>query len=203
MNILLPALSKKTSYTFIVRFLACFIVIYNIFPLYRGIVGPGGAIYIPFVDHYLNLVKGLTLLLTKSSHAILEVMGYNAFQKNYHSLKIVGAQGISVNPSCLGWGVMSFWISFIYANYGSVSHKARWIIGGLISIILLNISRIVLIVLASHYKWIVITSLDYHQSFNIASYLCIFVLTAGYIRAQKKYDIEFEGEEKYHAVGAI
>ncbi|MEJ7683832.1 MAG: exosortase/archaeosortase family protein [Segetibacter sp.] len=67
-------------------------------------------------------------------------------------------------------------------------HKAKWMILGITSICILNIARIALIALGAHLHWKTITSLDHHQTFNIFSYGCIFILMYLYIRIQKKYE---------------
>lgn len=203
MNISLPQIDKKTPYSFVIRFLGFFLLIYSIFPLYRGLVGPGGYVYSTFFDHYLNLIRGFTFILVQPAKAVLLLFDYEVVERNYHSLRIIGSPGISVNPSCLGWGVMCFWAAFIYANKGTLSHKWKWAIIGLSAIALLNISRIIFILLASHYRWPAITSLDYHQSFNLASYICIAILVLFYLRVQRKYDIRYEGKASYHAVSPI
>ena len=83
---------------------------------------------------------------------------------------------------------MSFWAAFIFANAEGPKNKFKWIITGIAFICILNITRIILIALATHLHWKTITSLDHHQTFNILSYGCIFILMYLYINAQKKYN---------------
>jgi exosortase/archaeosortase family protein len=160
--------------------------------------------YSEFLDHHLNLVKGLTGFLTACSKWVLEVLSYNVYQSNYHTLRIGYSGGISLNPSCLGWGVISFWIAFVFANAGARKHKLKWMLAGIASICILNISRIVLIVLSSHLGWKTITSLDHHQSFNVFSYFCIFIFMYWYIRVQKKYEgIDLKHKQQKNKLSAV
>jgi exosortase/archaeosortase family protein len=179
---------KSSPYLFIIKFLLCFFILYLFFPFYRGLTGIGGRLYSPFLDHHLNIIEGLTRFLTSASRFFLEALHYPVYQKNYHSLRIGQTRGINVNPSCLGWGIMSFWIAFVFADRGTWRHKLKWMMIGVAAIYLLNIIRITLIAIAIHLHWKTITSLDQHQMFNIFSYGCIFMLTYYYTRVQKKHE---------------
>jgi exosortase/archaeosortase family protein len=168
--------------------LTCFFILYYFFPIYRGVIGEGGVFYSSFLERHFNIITGFTKILTGSAKTLIELLGFEIYQKDYHSLKIGYSRGISVNPSCLGWAVMSFWVAFVFANIGSVPHKLKWMLIGTVSIITLNVFRIVLITIANHLNWASVTSLDHHQSFNAASYVCIIILMGCYIRMQKKYE---------------
>lgn len=196
MNRIKNLIDTNSPYSFIIRFLFFFLALYYFFPFYRGVIGPGGKLYSSFLEHNLNLITAFTKFLTGSAKVLLDIAGYDTVQKNYHSLKIGYSRGISVNPSCLGWGVMSFWAAFVLADKGSARHKAKWAVGGITLIVLLNITRIALIALANHLNWSPITSLDHHMTFNIASYACIIMLVAVYIRMQKKYERTYISSEQ-------
>lgn len=159
-----------------------------IFPMYRGIVSAGGKFHSPFFESHFNFITVFTKFLIASAKLLLKVAGFELYQKNYHSLQIGSSRGISVNPSCLGWAVNSFWCAFVFANSGSIKHKLKWIVTGVVLIETLNVLRIALITVANHLNWSPVTSLDHHQTFNLASYLCIGSMMLCYIRAQKNYE---------------
>lgn len=182
-------LDNKSPYSFLVRFLSCFFILYFFFPFYRGVTGIGGKLYSSFLDNHFNIVRGLTRLLNGAARFILEVLHYQVYQPDYSTLRIGNSGGVIVNPSCLGWAVMSFWAAFVFANRGNRQHKLKWILTGIASICILNITRITLIALAAHLHWKTITSLDHHQTFNVLSYGCVFILMYLYIMFQKKYEI--------------
>lgn len=195
---------KHTPYSFFIRFLLCFFFLYFFFPAYRGVIGPGGKFYSSFLENHFNLVTGLTKFLISSVRVILETAGYEIYQKDYQSLKIAHSQGITVNPTCLGWGVMSFWVAFVFANPGLLRYKMKWMGIGIATIVLLNIIRITLIIIANHLGWTPVTSLDHHQTFNIASYVCIIILAGSYLFIQKKHErIGSAGTQSGHAFTAI
>lgn len=179
---------KNSPYLFFIKFLLCFFVLYFFFPFYQGITGEGGKIYSPFLDHHFNIVRGFTLFLTGCAKFVLQALHYQVYQPNYHTLRISYSGGISVNPSCLGWGVMSFWVAFVFANYGTWKHQLKWMMIGITSICILNITRIVLIAIANPLHWKTLTALDHHQTFNVFSYGCIFILMYLYTSMQKKYE---------------
>lgn len=179
---------KREPYLFFIKFLLCFFFLYFVFQFFWGVTGVGGRFYSSFIDNHFNIIKGFTGFLTKAAKVFLAALNYNAFQKDFHSLRIGSTGGVNVNPSCLGWGVMSFWFAFVYANNGSWKHKLKWIFGGLISICVLNIMRIALITLALHLRLKTFTSLNHHSTFNIISYCLVFVLIYRYLQHQKKYE---------------
>lgn len=197
-------LNHKSPYLFLIRFVTSFFGLYLFFPMYRGVIGPGGKVYSSFLESHFNIITGLTRVLTGSAKLLLEAAGYQLYQHDYHSLKIGYSKGIVVNPSCLGWAVMSFWVAFVFANRGTRKHKIKWMAFGIISIVLLNITRIALIIIANHLNWAPITSLDHHQTFNVASYVCIIILISWYLRMQKKYErIELAGKQEGDTLSAI
>lgn len=193
--------NKNLPYLFFIKFLSGFFILYLFFPFYWGITSAGGKIYSPFLDNHFNIIRALTGFLTGAARFFLEALQYPVFQKDYHSLRIGHARGVNVNPSCLGWGVMSFWVAFVYANAGLWKHKFKWIIIGVASICVLNITRIALIALAVHLRWHTIISLDHHQTFNVFSYTCIFILMYWYTTAQKKYEgAEYQEKQKTNTI---
>lgn len=196
--------NKNSPYLFFIKFLLCFFILYLFLPFFLGITGEGGKIYSPFLDHHLNVIRGFTSFLKASSKYVLEALHYNVYQPDFHTLRIGYSSGINVNPSCLGWGVMSFWVAFVYANNGTGKHKLKWMMLGIVSICILNITRIVLIAVSGHLHWKTITSLDHHQTFNVFSYGCIFILMYLYTRSQKKYEgIERKRKQRNNKLSAV
>ena len=179
---------KKSPYLFFIKFLFFFFLLYFFFPFYRGVTAPGGILYSPFLAEHFNIIEVFTRFLTNSSKLILENLRYKVFQPDYHTLRLGRSGGVNVNPSCLGWAVMSFWVAFIFANKGDWKHKLIWMITGIISICTINIIRISLVTISLHLHWKNFASLDHHQTFNLFSYGCIFILMYWYIRVQKKYE---------------
>jgi len=181
-------INTLAPYSFVIKFVFLFLFLYALFPLIRGITAPGGDIYFSFADTYLNVVKGLTTFLTSAAKGVLEMLRYHTNQRDYQTLRIESSRGVIINPSCLGWGVMSCWAAFVVANKGAWQHKLKWLTLGLTSILLLNIARVAIIALANHLQWEAITSLDQHLFFNILSYCIIVLMVIWFVTVQKKYE---------------
>jgi exosortase/archaeosortase family protein len=181
-------LNQLSPYSFLIKFLLFFGFLYLLFPFFRGVTAQEGGMYSPFVDNYFNIVKAFTTFLTSGARMLLELFQYEPQQLDYQSLRIGTSAGIIVNPSCLGWGVMSFWTAFVVANGGGWQHKLKWTVMGLLFIIILNISRLALITLALFKHWQTIRYIDHHFAFNILSYCIIGVLILWFISRQKKYE---------------
>ena len=78
--------------------------------------------------------------------------------------------------SCVGYGVMSFWIAFILANQVKWQKKIKWIITGVALIFIINVARISLLLVAVNEKWQIFFNMDNHVLFNIAAYILIFTM---------------------------
>lgn len=163
------------------RFLIVFAVLSGWFYAYVGITSPDGKIYSYFLDHYLNIPAWLTWLIAKISFFILKLAGFAVYQRTPNNITINGSGGVTILWACLGFAVMSFWIAFVVALKASWQFRFKWCITGNVLITVLNITRIVLIALANYYHWNMITSLEPHTTFNIASYILLFALIGWFI----------------------
>ncbi len=94
--------------------------------------------------------------------------------------------GVHVVYSCIGYGVMSFWLSFILANQLSLKRKIKWIVGGLLMIWIINVVRISLMLVAVNEKWQSPFNFDNHTWFNIVAYIAIFTMMYFFDAAQKR-----------------
>jgi exosortase/archaeosortase family protein len=177
---------KSTPFTrYLLRFLLTFCVLYYGTIAMIGITSPGGW-YLGFADHYLDYVSGLRWLLLHSSKLLLQLFGYDIYLKDIFTIKLQNGLGVHVGYDCIGYGVMIFWIAFIYANSGSVIKKAKWMLGGLLLIWIVNVLRISLMVVALNKNWSSPFNLDNHTLFNIVAYIVIFSMIYLFDRAEKK-----------------
>jgi exosortase/archaeosortase family protein len=179
---------KPTFHIF--RFLILFALLTGGFYTYVGITSPGGKTYSPFLDHYLNITAWLTWLLAKAALTILKLSGFIVYQHAPNNVTIAGSPGVTILWACLGLGVMSFWSAFVIAHKATWQFRLKWCLIGIALITVLNIARIVLIALANHYHWRVITSLEPHETFNIASYILLFAIIGWFIRRYKQYEYD-------------
>jgi len=179
--------ASKSTFN-ILRFLILFVLLTGWFYAYVGITSPGGKTYSPFLDHYLNITTWLTWLLAKAALTILKLAGFVVYQRAPNNVTIAGGSGVTILWACLGFGVMSFWTAFVIAHKATWRFRLTWCITGIALVTALNIARIVLIALANYYHWKMITSLEPHETFNIASYILLFALIGWFIRRYKQYE---------------
>ena len=149
-----------------------------------GIITPGG-FYVAFADKYLDYISGFRSLLLNSSKLLLQAVGYNVYLKDGYSIKMVNGMGVKIVYSCLGYGVISFWIAFVFANKTSLKKMLQWMIGGLLIICLLNVFRISIMLISVNKHWPSLFNLDNHTWFNIVTYGIVFFMIYLFDRSEK------------------
>ncbi|MBC7616989.1 MAG: hypothetical protein H7202_13060, partial [Pedobacter sp.] len=93
-----------------------------------GITTPGGY-YVAFADKYLDYISGLRYLLLHTSKGLLTMIGFDVYLKDIYTIKMVNGRGVQVVYSCLGYGLLSFWIAFIIANKMPFRSMLKWMMG--------------------------------------------------------------------------
>jgi exosortase/archaeosortase family protein len=178
-------LFKNLPVPYFIKFLLCFGILYYGTKAIIGITAPGG-FYWPFADRHLDYVAWLRSLLMDASRIILEMAGYDIYMKDTYTIRMQRGLGVHVVYSCLGYGVMSFWAAFVFANKGRFAQKFFWILTGLLVIFSVNVGRICIMLVATNNKWKSLFGLDNHTWFNIIAYALIFLLMWLFDRSNKK-----------------
>ena len=171
----------------IIRFLLLFILLLLLLDngaiAYMGITSPGN-IYVPFLDHYLNIFDWYRSFLLHGAHLLIEVIGYSSTLSGKYHLQIIGGHGIQLVYSCLGAGLLSLWFSFVLAYPGIFKKKIVWMFTGFFLISFLNMIRLAaLVIIASK------TNLNFdnhHTYYNIAVYTCITIMIYFYTKEPKE-----------------
>jgi exosortase/archaeosortase family protein len=178
------ALNKKSLW-YILKFAAAFCFFYFGTLAVIGLSTPE-SYYSPFVAKYLDYISLLRSSLLHTSKAVLSLFNINTdFRDRYTLMAAHG--GIRMVYTCIGYGVMSFWAAFVFANKGSWKRKTIWIIGGLFALWLINVLRISLLIVALDKKWPMPLGLDHHTWFNIVAYLLIFLMIYLYDRSSNEF----------------
>ncbi len=99
---------------------------------------------------------------------------------------MVNGSAVNLVYSCLGYGVTSFWIAFVFANNGSWKRKWVWMTGGALALWIINVLRIGLVLVANNKNWGVPLGLNHHTWFNMVAYMLIFILIYFYDRSLKQ-----------------
>ena len=183
----------KELLLYFLKFLFTFCILYYGTIGMVGITAPGGY-YSAFADKYLDYVSGLRWLLLHGAVFILNITGFDIYLKDIYTIKMQNGVGVHVGYDCIGYGVMAFWIAFIFANQLHWKLKLKWIFGGLLLIFFINVIRICLMLVAVNQRWKSPLNMDNHTWFNIAAYLAIFTMMWFFDQSQKKQGVQLESE---------
>ncbi len=159
---------------FVIKFILLFAILYYGTLAMIGLSVPGGH-YSKFVDNYLDYVSWIRSSLLHGSKQVLSLFGVKTYLASDYNLRQVNGRGIRLVYECVGYGVMSFWIAFVVASEGRWLKKILWIVGGLLFIWVLNITRLSLLLVATNKGWPMPLGWDHHTWFNIFAYLFIFI----------------------------
>jgi exosortase/archaeosortase family protein len=160
---------------YVVKFLLFFVVLYYFNVAFIGATAPGNT-YISFLDKYLNYIDWLRYSILHTSNGITRLFDHNTYVKDPYLLKIYNGPGVQMVYSCIGYGVMSFWVAFVLANKGKWQQKILWALGGCFCIWVINCFRVATLLMAIASKWNVNKYMNHHTMFNIFAYILILVL---------------------------
>ncbi len=168
-------LTDKKFLLFLTKFIVGFCFLYYGTIALIGFSVPGNY-YLPWVDKYFSYYSWLRNSLVISSRFLLSCFGYDSEFTLPNYLKIIGGKGATIGYDCLGYGVISFWVAFIFANQVNWKSKLAWIAGGSFLLWLINVFRITIILIAHSKDWKMPFGWNHHTWFNIVAYTAIFLL---------------------------
>jgi exosortase/archaeosortase family protein len=169
---------------YIIKFLVLFALLFYGTEAIIGLSAPGGA-YNAIVARHLNFIDPFRHFQLLAVKYAVSVLGYQTYFRDAFWLSFVGGRGVRMAYDCIGYGLLSFWIAFVFANTGSWKKKSGWIVGGCLALIAINIVRISLLLIATNKGWPIPLGWDHHTWFNIAAYLLIFVMIFFFDRSGK------------------
>lgn len=167
------------------RFLGLFCVLYYATEAVIGLSSTEGG-YNAFVAQHLNFIDPFRRFLLSATQGLLSAAGYRTYFRDTFTLSFLGGGGIRVVYSCLGYGLLSFWAAFVFANRGGWKRKAAWMLGGCLALVLVNILRLSLVLLAVNKGWPMPLGWDHHTWFNIMAYLLIFLMIYVFDRSRRR-----------------
>ena len=178
-------LLRKLS-TQLLIFLLLFGALYGTMQLLIGISVPGGRFDWPWISHYFNVPAALRYSLLKGGSIVLDIMNMDTYIFNSYHLRLVDGKGIRMVYSCMGYGIMSFWVAFAWSFCDTWKQGLKWMFIGLAFIWSINVLRIALLIVATNKQWPMPLDIDHHTWFNIVVYLGIGFLMYGYDRSAKR-----------------
>lgn len=171
-------------FIYLIKFLGVLCILYFGTTFIVGLTVPGGY-YSPFIAQYLNYPDWLGISLLKGARLLLSMLGYTSELLGHDVLRLQGGKSILLAFPCLGYGIMSFWAAFVFANTGTALKKAGWILGGWLALWLINVIRIALLLISLEKHWPIPFGFSYHTQFNIVAYLLIFIMMWVYDRYRR------------------
>jgi len=164
--------ANRTYINFFVKFFFSFCILYFGTKIIIGLTVPTG-FYSSLIDNYFNYPAALRLSIFKGTSVLASLFGFETFSKDLYHISFLQGRGIHLVYSCLGYGLLSCWIAFVFANNGKLIFKLKWVLAGCFIIWLLNVFRITFLLFALKFRWHVIFAIDQHLIFNLIVYVVI------------------------------
>lgn len=180
---------------YLFKFILSFCVLYYGTIAFIGISSPGG-FYISFADKYINYVAWLRAGLLYCSKIVLQFAGFQVYLPDVYTIKIQGGNAVHIGYDCIGYGVLFFWIAFVFANTIPFVNKIKWMVGGVLVIWTINVVRVCLLLVAINQQWKSPFNFDNHTWFNIVAYIAIFTMIYFFDVAYKKHRMADETSEE-------
>lgn len=185
-----PSFLNKRILVYLAKFIGAFCILYFGTLAVEGLAAPEGKYYSGFIKNYFNYVSWLRSSLTYATKWLLEIFGYSIDIISDTYFRVRNAKGVHMGYDCLGYGVFSFWLAFVFANTGSWKNKLKWMLGGVLLLWFINVLRISLLLVATNKGWVFPFGWDHHTWFNIAAYGAIFSMIWMYDRGNKQINKE-------------
>jgi len=160
---------QNSPLRFAITFIVLFVVFYYFNILFFRATNPGPH-YNDFLTRHLNYIQALRWALLFGTAQLLKLFGFAAVFNNYELL-VAGHGTIQVVYTCLGLGVLSFFVAFVFAYPKLRKEKIIALIIGIAVIEFLNIVRFMLLALFGNKQ--ISKLIDHHTLFNIIIYLII------------------------------
>lgn len=173
-----------------IKFLFFFLSIYTL--LYYGTyafigLSTEGGRYIAWLK-YIDYVSLYRYILLGTASQVIEWLGYYTQLRGKYLLYVNGTIGIQLMYWCLGIGILSFWISYVFAYSGdTLRFRLKWIIVGIVIITCLNIARIVLLLMTYYHKGVKEGGINHHDLYNYILYGIIFLMMIIHRKMQRKH----------------
>ena len=164
--------TNRTYINFFVKFFFSFCILYFGTKIIIGLTVPEGY-YSFYVVNYFNYPAALRLSIFKGTSVLVSLFGFETLSKDLYHISFLQGRGIHLVYSCLGYGLLSCWIAFVFANNGKLFFKIKWLLVGCFIIWLLNVFRITFLLIALNFHWPVLLRIDQHFIFNTIVYVVI------------------------------
>jgi exosortase/archaeosortase family protein len=177
---------KLFNFKSFLKLVALVLVLYYFFLGYGALVSPEGNQYSDFLDHNLNFIDWYRRTIMLFSNMIAHAFGANSYIATHQMMKLGNNIEFEIWFPCLGFGVMSFWLSFVVNSTSRLKRKFMWAAGGIIAIWFINSLRIALLIISVDRNWPQSSYIDHHDMFNVMAYIIIAMLMYYYSRNDRQ-----------------
>ncbi|MEO6732972.1 MAG: hypothetical protein ABIN01_17240 [Ferruginibacter sp.] len=165
----------KPFIVYLIKFIGAFCMLYFGTKAVIGLTVPGNY-YNGFIAGHLNYPALLRNALLQGTRLLAILFGFDAFIRDAYHVAVVNGRAVRLVYACLGYGLLSFWSAFIFANNGSFLKKLKWIIAGCAVIWFINVIRITLVLIAANQHWKFPMAMEQHTLYNVIAYASIFFM---------------------------
>lgn len=177
---------KFFNFKSFLKLIALVLVLYYFFLGYGALVSPEGNQYNAFLDHNLNFIDWYRRTIMLFSNTIAHAFGADSYIASHQMMKLGNNIEFEIWFPCLGFGVMSFWLSFIVNSTSSLKRKFTWAALGIVAIWFINCLRIALLIISVDRNWPQSSYIDHHDMFNIMAYIIIAMLMYYYSKNDRQ-----------------
>jgi len=179
------AKASGSNYLYLLKLAALFCLFYGGCLAIIGLSTPEGY-YAPFVARYLDVISVLRNIILYGAAGILHLFGYTTEVTGAYTVTINNYGTVHLIYSCLGYGIISFWMAYVLVNEGSLKFKTAWLLGGIAVIIFFNTLRVCALLLAVHYQWKPLLNMDHHFLYNTFVYAITLLMMWLYLKQLAK-----------------
>lgn len=181
-------LRDNDGLVFIVKFLVLFLLFFYFNLAFISITSKKDIPLFRFIDLHFNYIGWIRNSLLAVTNFVCNLIGMGTFRRGDFQIRLSDShKGIRMVYSCIGFGIMSFWAAFVFANdRGNLKTKAIWLVGGIAMIWALNCARMIILLYAIKKSLPFYGHFGQHALFNFASYTMIFLLMWQYLSTVRK-----------------
>jgi len=169
---MLMTFTNRIFINFFAKYVFIFLLLFFGTKIIIGLTVPEGY-YSSFVVNYFNYPAVLRNSIFKGTSLLVSIFGIETVSKDPYRISFLYGRGIHLVYSCLGYGLLSCWAAFVFANSGKWLFKFKWLLGGCFIIWLLNVFRITLLLFVLNFHWPIFLLIDQHLIFNVIVYIVI------------------------------
>lgn len=146
-----------------------------------------GGIYWEFGAEHLNYIQWFRSFQLNTADTFLNYLGFETYFKNETTLAFKNGSGIVLVYGCLGIEVISLWCIYIFFSESpSNTRKIKWALAGSVAILVLNIIRIIILLIAFNKKWLG-DDFDHHSFYNFLLYIIIILFIVLHQRNEARF----------------